>query len=114
MAAEFSRELSAKVLAGALRLAGLGFKMGGPAAYGLQRLVVDEQCRPKGILKAGERRKFLITDRVRFRPGTRDQTEVVKWIFNEYLRHKSQSAIAGSLTAEAFLPTEEGHRAKRR
>jgi len=30
MAAEFSRELSAKVHAGASRLARLGFKMGGP------------------------------------------------------------------------------------
>src|SRR6267143_1209981 len=40
MAAEFSRELSAKVHAGALRLARLGFKMGGPVGYGLQRLAL--------------------------------------------------------------------------
>src|SRR3954471_2749573 len=46
MAAEFSRELSAKVLAGALRLAGRGFKMGGAAPYGLQRLVVDDHSHP--------------------------------------------------------------------
>ncbi len=55
MAAEFSRELSAKVYAGTTRLARLGFKMGGPICYGLQRLVVDEKYQPKGILKAGER-----------------------------------------------------------
>jgi DNA invertase Pin-like site-specific DNA recombinase len=96
MAAEFSRELSAKVLAGALRLAGHGFKMGGTAPYGLQRLVVDDHSHPKGYLKHGER-KFLITDRVRLGPGPADQVEVVKWIFEEYLRSKSQQAIAREL-----------------
>src|ERR1700758_4257054 len=39
MAAEYSRELSAKVHAGQSRYARLGFKMGGLVAYGLQRLV---------------------------------------------------------------------------
>jgi DNA invertase Pin-like site-specific DNA recombinase len=96
MAAEFSRELSAKVLAGSVRLARRGFKMGGPAAYGLQRRVVDDECRPKGILKAGER-KFLITDHVRLIPGTPDQIKIVRWIFNEYLRRKSQETIAREL-----------------
>jgi len=107
MAAEFSRELSAKVLAGALRLAGLGFKMGGAAAYGLQRRVVDERCRPKGVLKPGER-KFLITDRVRLSPGTTDQVEVVKWIFEEYLRHKSQAVIARELNRRGILTNRGG------
>lgn len=107
MAAEFSRELSAKVFAGALRLASLGFKMGGSAAYGLQRLVVDEKCRPKGVLKAGER-KFLITDRVRLGPGTPDQTEVVKWIFEEYLRHKSQATVARELNQRGVLTNRGG------
>jgi DNA invertase Pin-like site-specific DNA recombinase len=36
MAAEFSRELSVKVHAGASRLARLGFKMGGPLGYCLE------------------------------------------------------------------------------
>src|SRR6478609_7401990 len=35
MAAEFSRELSAKVHAGQCRLAGLGFRQGGPTGYAL-------------------------------------------------------------------------------
>src|SRR5215510_9313570 len=43
MAAEFSRELSARVHAGAMRLARLGFKMGAPIGYGLQRLAVDKE-----------------------------------------------------------------------
>ncbi|WP_225129879.1 recombinase family protein [Bradyrhizobium sp. IC3123] len=52
MAAEFSRELSGKVHAGAMRLARLGFKMGGPAPFGLERQVIDDKCRRKGSLRA--------------------------------------------------------------
>ena len=102
MAAEFSRELSSKVHAGALRLASLGFKMGGAAAYGLQRLVVDEHSYPKGFLKRGER-KFLITDRVRLCPGTPDQVKVVKWIFEQYLRDRSQASVARELNRRGIL-----------
>ncbi len=52
MAAEYSRELSAKVHAGQSRYARLGFKMGGAVAYGLQRVLVDEKSLPKGVLGA--------------------------------------------------------------
>jgi DNA invertase Pin-like site-specific DNA recombinase len=45
MAAEFSRELSAKVYAGQSRLVRLGFKMGGPVGYGLQRLLVEQHTK---------------------------------------------------------------------
>jgi DNA invertase Pin-like site-specific DNA recombinase len=106
MAAEFSRELSAKVHAGALRLARLGFKMGGPVGYGLQRLAVDEKSRPKGTLSDGER-KFLSTDHVRVRPGTVDERAVVKWIFKEYLRGKSQSDIWRELNLRG-VPRKSG------
>ncbi|WP_197347319.1 recombinase family protein, partial [Ralstonia pseudosolanacearum] len=42
MAGEYSRELSAKVFAGQCRLIELGFRQGGPAGYGLRRMLVDE------------------------------------------------------------------------
>lgn len=106
MAAEFSRELSAKVYAGECHLARLGFKMGGPVCYGLERVVVDERAKPKGTLSAGER-KFLITDRVKIRPGTTDEVEVVKWIFAEFLGGKSQSAIKRELNRRG-VPTNSG------
>lgn len=102
MAAEFSRELSAKIHAGSLRLAAKGYKMGGPAAYGLQRLVVDDERRSKGVLKLGER-KYLISDRVKLGPGAADQVKVVKWIFEEFLRHKSTTEIAQELNRRGIL-----------
>src|SRR5882672_7111410 len=106
MAAEYSRELSAKVLAGSLRLARLGFRMGGPPVYGLQRLAVDEDSRPKGILADGEQ-KFLSTDRVRVRPGTADERAIVQWIFREYLQGKSQNDIWRELNLRG-VPTKSG------
>src|SRR6266481_10178855 len=74
-----SRELSAKVHAGQSHLARLGFKMGAPVGYGLQRLLVDEKSRPKAILKPGEW-KSLTSDHVRVQTGTADQIAIVRWI----------------------------------
>jgi hypothetical protein len=61
MAAEYSRELSVKVHAGACRVASLGFKQGGAIGYALQRELVDEDPYSRGILSKGQR-KHLQTD----------------------------------------------------
>ena len=42
MAGEYSRELSAKVFAGQCRLIEIGYRQGGPAGYGLRRMLVDQ------------------------------------------------------------------------
>src|SRR6202521_323165 len=63
MAAEFSRELSVKVLAGQERLARLGFKQGGAPGYGLRRMLISAAGVPKQELASGER-KSIATDRV--------------------------------------------------
>jgi DNA invertase Pin-like site-specific DNA recombinase len=106
MAAEYSRELSAKVHAGACRFARLGFTPGGPSIYGLHRVLVDEKLQSKGILKRGDR-KYLTTDHVRFHPGADDEVAVVKWIFNEFLKVKSEITIARRLN-RAAIPTGTG------
>src|SRR5258705_1563687 len=96
MAAEHSRELSVKVHAGACRFARLGFQLGGPCPYAIQRLLVDEKLQPKGLLKKGDR-KYLQTDHVRLRPGPANEVEVVKWIFHRFLKVRSEQAIAREL-----------------
>lgn len=45
MAGEYSRELSVKVFAGQSRLIELGFRQGGPAGYGLRRVLQDQHGR---------------------------------------------------------------------
>ena len=56
MAAEFSRELSAKVHAGQLRLAAMGFRVGAPLPYGVRRELVDEDRRLRSLPDAFEHR----------------------------------------------------------
>lgn len=63
MAAEYSRELSAKVFAGQCRLIELGFRQGGAAGFGLRRMLLDQTGNPKRMLAHGEHKRIQ-TDRV--------------------------------------------------
>ncbi|WP_061026382.1 recombinase family protein [Bradyrhizobium sp. CCH5-F6] len=100
MAAEYSRELSVKVHAGACRVASLGFKQGGPASYGLRRELVDESGRSKGLLLQGQR-KHLQTDRVVIRPGAENEQRIVARIFREFVVHRrSRGSIVRWLNNE--------------
>jgi DNA invertase Pin-like site-specific DNA recombinase len=51
MAGEYSRELSTKVFAGQCRLIELGFRQGGPAGFGLRRVLIDQSGSVKGELE---------------------------------------------------------------
>lgn len=107
MAAEYSRELSVKVHAGACRVASFGFKQGGAIGYGLQRELVDENRCSRGILGKGQR-KHLQTDRVLVRPGPQREQRIVAQIFREYVVHRrSQASIARLLNNEQ-VPNHRG------
>ncbi|MDD5247554.1 MAG: recombinase family protein [Rhodocyclaceae bacterium] len=97
MAGEYSRELSAKVFAGQCRLIELGFRQGGPAGYGLRRVLIDQAGSTKGELARGEH-KSLQTDRVILMPGPEDEIRIVnqmyRWFIDEGL---VESEIAGRL-----------------
>ncbi|MCX7140547.1 MAG: recombinase family protein [Proteobacteria bacterium] len=97
MAGEYSRELSVKVFAGQCRLIELGFRQGGPAGYGLRRILVDQKGSVKSELARGEH-KSLQTDRVILTPGPDDEVRVInliyKWFIDECI---SASEIAGRL-----------------
>jgi DNA invertase Pin-like site-specific DNA recombinase len=80
MAAEYSRELGVRVLAGQRRLATMGFKQGGMPGYGLRRLLVTCDGQHKQILAFRER-KSLSTDRVILVPGPDHETNVVRDIY---------------------------------
>jgi len=100
MAAEFSRELSAKVHAGQLRQAALGFRQGGPLAYGLRRELIDENRLSKGYLKRGQQ-KSLKTDHVVLCLGLTNEIEVIQRIFQEYVEdRKSEEEIVRQLNRE--------------
>jgi len=97
MAGEYSRELSAKVFAGQCRLIELGYRQGGPAGYGLRRVLIDQAGQVKAELSRGEH-KSLQTDRVILMPGPQEEVERVnemfRWFINDGL---VEPQIAGRL-----------------
>src|SRR5688572_4480998 len=99
MAAEYSRELSTKVFMGQCRLIELGFRQGGPAGFGLRRMLMDEGGSSKGELRMGER-KSLQTDRVILTPGPAQETAIVRQIYEQFaLQRRSEREIADELNA---------------
>lgn len=101
MAGEYSRELSAKVFAGQCRLIELGFRQGGPAGYGLRRVLVDQSGAIKSQLARGEH-KSLQTDRVILVPGPEVEIRIVQLIYKLFIDDGlMESEIAARLNSMA-------------
>lgn len=84
MAGEYSRELSAKVFAGQCRLIELGYRQGGPAGFGLRRVLIDQNGSIKSELVRGEH-KSLQTDRVILMPGPEAEVDTVNQIYRWFI-----------------------------
>jgi DNA invertase Pin-like site-specific DNA recombinase len=102
MAGEYSRELSTKVFKGQCRLIEMGFRQGGPAGYGLSRMLIDQNGNHKTILKQREY-KSLQTDRIILVRGSSEEVQTVKWIYNTFLNEsKSEREIAVMLNEKGI------------
>ena len=102
MAGEYSRELSAKVFQGACRLIQMGYRQGGPAGYGLRRMLVDQAGNSKGVLERCEQ-KSIQTDRVILVPGPAEEIEIVNGIYQSFIHeNKSETQIAAELNARGI------------
>lgn len=114
MAAEYSRELSAKVTRAKLQQAKLGFRQGGSVPYGFRRQLVEESGKSKRILEPGEL-KWLHTDRVLTVAGPAEEQAVIRRMFKLFVRKDgSFAAVARQLNAEGIEPSKGGlWRAKR-
>lgn len=103
MAGEYSRELSAKVFAGQCRLIELGYRQGGPAGFGLRRMLIDQNGSIKSELARGEH-KSLQTDRVILMPGPETEVEIVNQIYQWFIElGASESEIAERLNQNSIL-----------
>jgi DNA invertase Pin-like site-specific DNA recombinase len=101
MAGEYSRELSTKVFAGQCRLIELGYRQGGPAGYGLRRVLIDQTGSMKGELSRGEH-KSLQTDRVILMPGPDEEVRIVNQIYDWFINEGVLEAeIAKRLNAQS-------------
>ncbi len=103
MAGEYSRELSTKVFAGQCRLIELGFRQGGPAGFGLRRMLVDQTGAVKGELSRGEH-KSIQTDRVVLALGPDPEITLVREIYRSFVTdNRSEQQIADDLNARGIL-----------
>lgn len=106
-AAEFSRELSQKVLFAQLLQARIGHKLGGNRRYGFERVLVDEHDRPVQKLEPGQT-KALNSQRVVWAIGASEELAVIQEIFRWYGTNcMSMAAIARRLD-ETGVPAAEG------
>ena len=105
MAGEYSRELSAKVFAGQCRLIEKGFRQGGPAGFGLRRMLIDEHGEEKGVLKRGQH-KSLQTDRVILVPGPEEEIETVRWIYKSFVDERRNEAEIAELLNKNGIKTD--------
>ncbi|TPK86568.1 recombinase family protein [Mesorhizobium sp. B2-4-13] len=103
MAAEYSRMLSQRVFLGQVRMARMGFHVGGMQGLGLRRLMVDQFGQPKLILARYEHKNFQ-TDRVIIVPGPPEEIATVRLIFRLFVRsRKNEPQIAKYLNARGIL-----------
>lgn len=103
MAGEYSRELSVKVFAGQANLIRLGFRQGGPAGFGLRRMLVDQAGQEKGLLDFGEH-KSIATDRVVLVPGPADEVAVVREVYKLFVEEgRGEREIAGILNDRGIV-----------
>ncbi len=108
MAAEYSRELSVKTLAGQCNVVHQGFRPGGSAPYGLRRVLVDETGRHRFELAPGQY-KNLKGERVILAPGPPDQTATVRRIFELFVsERRSKDKIAKILNHEGVSSGPNG------
>lgn len=103
MAGEFSRELSVKVFGGQCTLIEKGYKQGGPAGYGLRRMLVDERGTHKGVLER-KQRKSLQDDRVILIPGPPEEVETVRWMYRAFTENgMNETEIMHALNMRGIL-----------
>jgi DNA invertase Pin-like site-specific DNA recombinase len=107
MAGEYSRELSAKVFVGQCRLIELGCRQGGPAGFGLRRMLRDANGQQKGVLVRGEQ-KSIQTDRVILVPGPQEEVEIVRWMYRMFTEDKNTESRLASLLNERGIKTDLG------
>lgn len=108
-AAEFSRELSHKVLYAQLLQAKVGHKLGGHRRYGFERILVDEHNRPVQKLERGQT-KALNNQRVVYAVGASEEIAVIRDIFRWYGTDcMPMDAIARRLN-EMGVPPADGPR----
>jgi DNA invertase Pin-like site-specific DNA recombinase len=100
MAAEYSRELAIKIAFAHRQGALAGHYQGGPAVYGLRRMLVGQDGRHIQILERGSH-KGIKDYRTTLVPGPSHEVATIRWIFHMYTEERLNGrVIAERLTAD--------------
>jgi DNA invertase Pin-like site-specific DNA recombinase len=108
MAAEFSRELGVKVVAGKQNLVRRGFRTGALPGFGLRRMLVSPDGVPRQILAQGER-KAIQWDRVILVPGPDEEVAWVREIFRLFIAEKYNYRQIAELLNEKGVARSTGN-----
>jgi DNA invertase Pin-like site-specific DNA recombinase len=100
-ASDYCRQLSQKVFNGQCNLIMKGYRQGGPAGFGLRRMLLDESGKPKQELTVGQR-KSLQTERVILIPGPQPELERIRWIYDQFIAGFRENQIAEQLNTEGW------------
>ena len=101
-ASDYCRQLSQKVFIGQRNLVLKGYRQGGPAGFGLRRMLLDESGNPKQELGIGQR-KSLQTERVVLVPGPKPELDKIDWMYDQFIAGMREGEIADILNAEGCL-----------
>jgi DNA invertase Pin-like site-specific DNA recombinase len=100
MAAEYSREQSARVHRATCRVAALGYFTGGWPGYGLRRMLLGPDGKPRRLLGLHEY-KAVRTERMTLVPGPPREVKTVRRIFRLFIeKGMSPQEIADQLNRE--------------
>lgn len=109
MAAEYSRELSAKVVLAKDRLGAAGFWQGGQPGYGLRRQQILSDGSSGRVMERGDS-KGPNNGRTRLVPGPPDEVAVIRSIFRMFVRERQGlTAIVDRLNKDG-MHREAGQR----
>ena len=101
-AADYSKQLSKKVFLGQCHVVTLGYWRGGPAGYGLRRMIVDEKGKSKSLLEYGQR-KNLKSEHTILVPGPKSEQRLVQRIFTSFaVNGKTRTEIADDLNSRGI------------
>ncbi len=92
MASEYSRELSVKVSTGQRRLASMGWWQVGVAPFGYRRLLVNQDRKPKHLLKFREW-KSIDSDRIVLTPGPKHAVDTIRLAFDLYTKKRLKRKV---------------------
>ena len=96
MAAEYSREQSARVHRASCHVASLGFHVAGKPPYAFRRMLVTAEGTPQSVLGVGVK-KAIATDRIVLVPGPKQEIVNVRRMFRLYTQKDMSPRAIGAL-----------------